>query len=168
MKRCPTCGLAASDAAHACVECGHVFTADRPPHQQEPDGVAYAQKGPSQAEAPPPQQNSAAFGCIFIVVVFLLIGWAGQRFGCAGTDNDEIGAYVAAESFVERRLIAPRTAKFSSYSQAEVSREEGTQIYSVAGWVDSQNAFGALLRKHWFAKVEKTEDGWRLLHIFIE
>ena len=56
-----------------------------------------------------------------------------------------------AEKLVKESLKSPSTAKFSGYLDRKTRWKKtydngDTQFYVVAGWVDSQNAFGAMLR----------------------
>ena len=59
--------------------------------------------------------------------------------------------------FIPDRLKAPATAKFSSVT---VSGAAGS--YTVAGAVDSQNAFGALVRASFTCSVHLDGDQWIL------
>jgi hypothetical protein len=100
-------------------------------------------------------------GCLGIVVigvvVFLLIAMFGERKpdtpeqrradNCADTDSAKIGAFVYAQEFVNRTLKAPATAKYPSFSDDSVRViYKGNCQFSVIGYVDAQNSFGALIR----------------------
>jgi hypothetical protein len=61
------------------------------------------------------------------------------------------------EKFIPDRLKAPATAQFSSVT---VSGFSGT--YTVSGAVDSQNAFGALVRASFTCSVHLDGDQWVL------
>lgn len=64
--------------------------------------------------------------------------------------------YDACKEAVLEKLKAPGTAVFSSFDEIVID-DSGPEVY-VSGWVDSQNGFGALLRKRWKAQLhdEKT------------
>ena len=71
-------------------------------------------------------------------------------------------AYVTAQDFVKQQLIAPRTAKFPFWGVGDCSYI-GECKYKIASYVDSQNAFGALIRKRYRCVVKELENGnWRL------
>lgn len=68
-------------------------------------------------------------------------------------EYDCLGAQVACRKFVMAHLRAPATAKFGSRESGEYGKCVGPQkpgapwpeCYVVAGYVDAQNAFGALV-----------------------
>lgn len=60
----------------------------------------------------------------------------------------ESAVYVLAKKCVESHLKAPSTAKFCSMSDCEF-REGDDGVYMMAGTVDSQNTYGAMLRETW-------------------
>lgn len=56
----------------------------------------------------------------------------------------------AAKEFVLRALKAPSTAKFSQVEAFSTGESE----YEASGWVDSQNGFGATLRKKFIVQMK--------------
>lgn len=60
----------------------------------------------------------------------------------------ESAVYVLAKKCVESHLKAPSTAEFCSMSDCEF-REGEDGVYMMAGTVDSQNTYGAMLRETW-------------------
>jgi hypothetical protein len=82
-----------------------------------------------------------------IVFLFLALGSADNSSN--GNPNGNIaGAAIAMEYIVKARLKAPATAKFPGYTtEREQIKYLGNNTYSATSWVDSQNSFGALLRK---------------------
>jgi hypothetical protein len=82
---------------------------------------------------------------------------------------DKADAYIAAKQFVERSLKAPSTADFASLSESLVSNTDGF-TWEVQGYVDSQNAFGAMIRTKYKAKVfvDRQTKEWGLLDLQIE
>lgn len=68
--------------------------------------------------------------------------------GCSATPDDL--AIEAARRAVLERLLAPSTASFGNL---RVSRAAGCWVH---GWVDSQNAHGAMLRQSISVEVRET------------
>jgi len=89
------------------------------------------------------------------------------------TDNQikagkgDIDAYVMANAFVKERLKSPASADFPYYHERGISiKFLGDNTYSVSGYVDSQNSFGALIRTDYYCKVKYNgNDNWSLLDI---
>lgn len=79
--------------------------------------------------------------------------------------GDKYDAYIYAKEFVSDALRAPATADFPW--EPESAALKGT-IWHVAGHVDSQNGFGALIRSHWTCQVEKRGDKWRCHSLVID
>lgn len=81
-------------------------------------------------------------------------------------EEDDSGAVTFAQLHViTPRLKAPSTAKFPSrlrHSDADRVTRLGYAYYLVKGWVDAQNAFGAMVRSDWVVKVRKVKHsgGW--------
>ncbi len=86
--------------------------------------------------------------------------------GCGGSDEpDNFDAYKACENWVAERLRAPSTADFSGVARSEITR---TDIgYDVAGYVDSQNGFGAQIRSEFTCQMRLTPDSWQLVDLSI-
>lgn len=75
-------------------------------------------------------------------------------------------AHLICQDFVSKRLKAPSTAKFADLYDVKAFKEAGH--FTVIGWVDSQNSFGAQIRTNYTCSVEPTTgDKWRLLSIDI-
>lgn len=68
--------------------------------------------------------------------------------------NEEFDAFWDAKCEVEKQLKSPSTAKFCSSHEAEIIRNGNT--WSVEGWVDAQNSFGATLRNEFVVKITYT------------
>jgi hypothetical protein len=73
-----------------------------------------------------------------------------------------------AEKFVKESLKSPSTAKFGSvfgeYQNPNelVSYDSESKVYTVRGWVDSQNGFGAVIRARFKVTMLRVdEDNWR-------
>lgn len=80
------------------------------------------------------------------------------------SDTARILAYVLSQQHVERRLRAPSTADFPSFTKVKVLTS-GECSFEIVGYVDAQNGFGAMIRSHYVAKVTRDkndDDRWRL------
>ncbi len=68
--------------------------------------------------------------------------------------------HAMAELLILKYLKEPRTARFSGADQSTISAL-GDGSYEIRGWVEAQNAFGSLLRRHYAIRVRPTgEDLW--------
>jgi hypothetical protein len=108
--------------------------------------------------------SCSAIGCAVILGLVVLVAIIGSFFNSSEKStrgSDQIGAYVYAQVFVKHRLKAPSTAKFCGFSEANVVTLGGDS-YQVSGWVDAQNAFGAMLRNSFVCKLHKTGTTWYL------
>ena len=76
-------------------------------------------------------------GAIVLIVVIATLSSRGSSH--PGNDN-QLSARKDCERLVESRLKAPSTAKFSS------TATKSSGEWHVAGTVDSQNSFGAMVR----------------------
>jgi hypothetical protein len=74
-------------------------------------------------------------------------------------------AKIACQSFVQQRLGAPATASFAPYpSQTAVRQSDGS--FSVRGYVDAQNTFGANIRTTYECSVRQSTSGdWTLVSL---
>lgn len=68
----------------------------------------------------------------------------------SSSDVDFWAAVTAAQDLVKNELKAPSTARFPVSGDSYNVMRSGTQ-WSVAGYVDAQNGFGATTREHWTA-----------------
>ena len=69
--------------------------------------------------------------------------------GGAWTTSSPRRAWGLCTGAVEALLRAPATASFSEFTGESVRQISGSNRFAVAGWVDSENGFGALLRSDW-------------------
>lgn len=78
----------------------------------------------------------------------------------ANVDMDIITeAKLFAQSVELQLLKAPASAKFCSLEEMTVTEING--VYTVSGYVDSQNSYGAMIRTPFVLKVYKDETGWK-------
>ena len=77
--------------------------------------------------------------------------------------NRDIDIFTEAKLFaqsVELQLLkAPASAQFCSLEEMTVTEING--VYTVSGYVDSQNSYGAMIRTPFVLKVYKDETGWK-------
>lgn len=69
-------------------------------------------------------------------------------------DHDDSDILQIAEDAVKQNLKAPSTATFSSIRETQIKRSGNT--WTVSGWVDAQNSFGAMLRSEYTVKITFT------------
>jgi hypothetical protein len=70
-------------------------------------------------------------------------------------EHSRSGAYSVCKQFVTNRLRAPKTAEFPSLSASDHQITAYTDgEYRVTSYVDSQNAFGALIRSTYVCEVK--------------
>jgi hypothetical protein len=82
---------------------------------------------------------------------------------CDGGAGGEGGAYEACKRAVESTLKAPSTADFSGPLHSDITADGDT--YKVAGYVDSENSFGASLRSNFTCTVRDTGGDWELVDL---
>ena len=75
------------------------------------------------------------------------------------SDTDKFGhdwaiALTIAEDVVEQKLKSPATANFSSKNETDISVRGNS--WTVTGWVDAQNSFGATIRTEYSVKITFT------------
>lgn len=99
----------------------------------------------------------AAF-CVIMLVVVLVI-----RVNWVAAGRPDLYRPTAAEAYdmctdaMLERLKAPATAQFADLGAATITKQDN--YFFVDSWVDSENAFGALLRTHYTCTVQHVGDG---------
>ncbi len=89
---------------------------------------------------------------IIVIIIIAAITSSGSKSGSGGgkdTDSyghDKFDAMVIAEKAVKNQLKSPSSAKFCSTSAATITHSGNT--WTVSGWVEAQNSFGATLRNN--------------------
>lgn len=68
--------------------------------------------------------------------------------------HDKSDAWIAATDVVESKLKSPSTADFCRSSDATITRSGNT--WTISGYVDAQNSFGATIRNNFTVKVTFT------------
>jgi hypothetical protein len=140
-----------------CVKCGK---------QLPPSSTYCGYCGVNQAtlatvppiKRPPSFKRLLVYTTLGFIGLWFLIAICSSHTSSSKPDQAEIKLRVlrACEDHVREYLKSPSTAQFSSYYDTEV-RDHGSGKYSVMGWVDSQNSFGAMLRTEYICRV--TDEG---------
>ena len=73
--------------------------------------------------------------------------------------NREKDAWVCEQDIVNSNLKAPATAKFCSYTEAAITHNGGSD-YTVKGYVDAENSYGAKIRTYFTVTLTLTEKGY--------
>jgi uncharacterized integral membrane protein len=96
------------------------------------------------------------------------MGWQAQAeytkrlaaYSKEGASADErTQAKLFAQAVMTLTLMAPSTAVFSELDETAVAENDGT--YTVTGWVDSQNMFGAMMRTPFSMTVFEQDGVWQ-------
>lgn len=97
--------------------------------------------------------KAMGFGCVGIVALFVVMVVIAMIRPKSAEDYKGT-AYNLARSAIRAQLKSPSTAVFpSSYDQGVVILRQNDS-FVVSSYVDSQNSFGATLRKRWVANVK--------------
>jgi len=98
-----------------------------------------------------------------LVIVTSCIAASDGDSGSGSDGRQDTMAAVMCEQFIEERLLSPSSAEFPWASDYAIA---GTgNSYTVRGYVDAENAFGASLRRNWTCSLQHnpTEDSWTLI-----
>jgi hypothetical protein len=109
-------------------------------------------------------------GWVVIGIAVLVVGGCslavsgGDDDDASGGDRSEGMAKVMCEDFVEDRLKSPSSAEFSGIFDTTISGSGDD--YTVTGYVDAQNGFGAMLRSNYTCQVrDDGNDRWSLVSL---
>ena len=82
------------------------------------------------------------------------------------TKDNSTMAYVMMQGFVKDYLISPSSAKFEWISEPQCIIIKEEFDYSIRSWVDSQNAFGVMIRTQFSGVVRQVDErNWQLLEL---
>lgn len=68
-------------------------------------------------------------------------------------ENKKVEAYTVSHQFLKRKLISPSTADFP-WSADDATKYNGDSTFTIDSYVDSQNAYSAVIRTYYLAKVK--------------
>ena len=77
--------------------------------------------------------------------------WVKKRAEEIRNSADESEVWAEAQTIVKRKLKAPSTAEFCSTSEARISQKGDT--WTIKGYVDAENSFGAKLRNNFIVVI---------------
>ena len=113
------------------------------------------------------QEARNFLGCLAVTIIAVLCVF----FSCrnykpspeAIAEGDKYEAWYYAQKFTEKKLATPKSADFPSYHTDGVKvKNIGDDKFSVRGYVDAQNAFGAIVRSRFEAKISREGKKWYL------
>jgi len=191
--KCSECGKEISDKASACPHCGYPMgeikvTEVERPAQEAPSVQVEAH--PPTAEPPHKKSSIMIFVAFLVILTAVALAFASfdDRTKTARQNNEgktktiptnatrvetvskpePYIPYEFAKDFVRDRLVAPSTAKFMPISRVHYVLYPDQKTWRITSFVDSQNAFGAMVRTKWSVKLIETKDTWKLLDIKFE
>lgn len=143
---CPECSKMISDKADMCPHCGYSLKKAR-------------------------DDKATGLGCmVFLVLAVALYFYIGSGNSTSDTpqkerEPDNIAAFVMSQTFVEKHLVSPSTAKFPYSSGAKIVKLDSV-TWRVTSYVDSQNKLGGMIRTYYEAKLMYLgNEEWKLLDI---
>jgi hypothetical protein len=73
--------------------------------------------------------------------------------------NSDSDVYFDAISVVKKQLKSPSSAEFSSRSSTSIKLSSGTSSWTVSGWVEAENGFGATVRNEFQVRLTYQNKG---------
>lgn len=150
-KKCMACGSMCSSAATTCWNCGHPFS----------DVSQSAEGGVQKAVVVEEQVSTESLRA---EMAFKKKLKAYQEKGEQLSESME--AALFAQCVELQVLKAPASAIFPDLDEMVVNGRDGK--YVVSGYVDAQNANGAMLRENYTYSVEKIGDRWKCSDVFVD
>lgn len=102
---------------------------------------------------PLPVRTLVYVSCLGALI--LLVG-IGSIYSIANPPNSRGKLFERSKAIVTAHLRAPITAKFCTAEQCEMARVKNGNVL-ISGYVDSQNAFGAMIRSTWALEFQGKE-----------
>ncbi|MGY1778762.1 hypothetical protein [Geodermatophilus sp. SYSU D01036] len=129
------------------------------------------------SDTPKKQEGNPVLGFIVLLIIVAIVVYAcnrddsdtssgGDDSGSSSeTDDRSDGmAKVMCEDFIEERLKAPSTADFSGIFDTTITGSGDD--YTVRGYVDAENSFGAMLRSNYTCQIhDNGDDTWSLVSL---
>lgn len=83
--------------------------------------------------------------------------------------DDEVMAYVIAKKAVKQHLRSPSTSDFPYSNEVSIEGKGGCR-FTINGYVDAQNGFGAMIRSYYTVDVEYLafNDHWNAYEVVIK
>jgi len=114
-------------------------------------------------------------GPLLLSGVLVILGLCVFLFLIAASGHDDnedrsTDIWWRCEDLVETRLVAPSTAQFSSAGETRIGRARGESgdAWTVVGYVDAQNRFGAMLRMRYGCVMRREPSGeWVLVDLYL-
>jgi hypothetical protein len=148
-RMCPKCRNAVPHNASQCPHCGH---------------------SPQPLDAQTLVERRRRRRAVLILAPILVVAWMIYAYRVQNqpvevkrppSRHGTLSAQVMCQNFVKRLLVSPASAEFSHGSEL-IARRVVDSTYVVDGYVDSQNAFGATLRRRYHCQTSYVGGGtWR-------
>lgn len=109
-------------------------------------------------------QDTLALIMMGVTVLAIIVLFAMCAFGGKSDKIGESDAWVCAQDVVKKNLKSPSSAKFCLMSEATIhynGEKDGGSLYTVSGYVDAQNSFGATIRQNFTVNLIVTKDGYK-------
>lgn len=161
---CPECSTKVSRYGFFCPHCHFKYrTKNEFLAYQDPDRDRYHKINNRE-------NYESIAGIIGVISIIIIIGASARTCISSGDDtpidypssqsskNDAILAYIIAMDFVKKELISPRTAKFPGVKERqEHTFDLGEETFQIVSWVDSENAYGTMIRQHFTCQIKFKE-----------
>ena len=120
---------------------------------------------PAVMQTTGPKRSTAetlVLGCLWAIGIVVVFGVPGVLTKGHSDLGDACSAQLMCENhFVKDRLLSPSSAKFSPDAETKAV-SLGDERWTVTGYVDSQNVYGAMLRSPYTCTVKYLgQDKWR-------
>jgi len=150
---CSVCGGAVRKEATQCRHCKTMFGV--PPAEQK---IHLTQN--TRQKSGPLVLIGIIMGVVLLVGLSLVGAGNSSGSGSAHSAPDAIAAWVDCKSFVTNNLKSPSTAEFplSNADGVIIGHIASNDRWSVIGYVDAQNGFGAMIRQEFGCQVSYSGD----------
>lgn len=179
MRECPNCGELNGDNNSHCYKC-NTFIGPVSPGKKRcpkcdisyPSGKSYCDVcGGSLLNSSPTPSTSAASNLslsvaknnnkkLFIIAVIIAVVLVFLIVSCQGgghVGSRKVKAWTCAQTIVKDNLKSPSSAEFCSINDATI--ENSGDKYTISGYVDADNSFGASIRSEFTVTFILTDNG---------